>query len=384
MQKTTIVGVFEAPSYGFKKGKVVDFNEVVQSVGRVLSEIRNAYKPALRHIILGIPSVDFKMHRSRGSVAVGRADLEIGENDVLRVLEAARAVNIPHNRVLVHTLTSEFIVDGVGDIADPLGMIGGKLEVDSFIVDLFAPTIKSLTKAVEMAGGHVGSVVFEPLAIARSLLSKNQKELGSMSLDIGFGLTTLSVFEEGKLLHMGVVPVGSSHITNDIAIGLKSSIDLAEKMKTGFGHAMAKEVSSRAAIDLLKIDEQMKGQVSQKFIIDIIEARLTEILDFVHNELKTIGKAGGLPAGVVLSGGGAKLPGLVDLIKRELRLPAQVGVPDTSAFLINDSMLQDELTDPECAAVVGLMLCNEDIEEPYSAMSSYKNWWRRILNIFIP
>ena len=147
-----IIGIFEVPSSGLRKGRVVDFNDVVQSMGKLLGEVRSVSKLALKNIILGISSVDFKVHRSRGSVPVSRADLEIREDDVERVIQAARALNVPHNRMLVHAITREFVVDGVGDIADPIGMMGGKLEVDSLIIDLFSPSVKTLIKSIEMAG----------------------------------------------------------------------------------------------------------------------------------------------------------------------------------------------------------------------------------------
>lgn len=383
--KMTLLGSFEVRSSGLRKGRVSDFNEIVQSMGQLLAQVRGICKPALRDIILGLPGVDFKMHRSRGSVAVARADSEISENDIGRVLEAARAVHVPNNRMLVHTVTREFIVDGVHDIVDPLGMMGGKLEVDSLIMDLFAPSVKSLTKSIEMGGGQVESLIFEPLAISRSILSKNQKDLGVMSLDIGFGITNLSVFEDGKLLHVAAFPVGAGNITNDLAIGIKSSVDVAEKMKLAFGHALSREIPNRAQVDLAKIDPFSKGQVSRRFIIDIIEARLAEILDFVNNELKSIGRMGSLPAGVILSGGGSKMPGLVELIKRELRLPAQIGIPDLSLFEINDPALNEKLADPEFAALVGLVLWKNDIVDGVSKASYHpKEWWRRLLGLFVP
>ena len=217
----------------------------------------------------------------------------------------------------MHAITKEFVVDGIGDIRDPLGMSGNRLEVNSLIIDAFGPSIKNLTKCVEMAGVSVGGLIFSPLADSMASLSKNQKDLGVALVDVGFGTTSLCVYEENKLIHCAVFPVGSGNITNDLAIGLKTSVESAEAVKLTYGSANLKGASGREQVDLKKIDPDTRSNVSRRFIAEIIEVRLAEIFEFVNNELKIIGKASQLPVGVVLVGGGCKLSGIVDFVKEE-------------------------------------------------------------------
>jgi len=267
-----------------------------------------------------------------------------------------------------------------------MGMTGNRLEANSLIIDAFAPAIKNLNKAVETSSGGLSGLIFGPLASASAVLSKNQRQLGVVLLDIGFSTTSMCVYEDNKLLHISIFPVGCGHVTNDLAIGLKTSIEAAEAVKISYGYAMAKNVSGRDLIELSKIDSQSKNSVSRRFISEIIEMRLVEILEWANNELKHIGKAGKLPAGVVLVGGGAKMPGLVDLTKQELRLPAQIGVSDLSNFTILNGDLNTELEDPEYACCLGLLLWGkENSPTKYSSFNlSGGNFLKKIFGYFVP
>lgn len=382
--KPSLIKVFKLPSAGIRKGIVDDVAEATRSINQALAEVKKIAKNAVKNIYLGVGSHDVKIQSSRGIVAVSRADYEIYRDDVDRVVEASRAVNLPSNRMVLHALTQEFIVDGVGDIKDPIGMVGNRLEVSSLIIDAFAPTINNLTRCVEIAGGGVSGLIFGPLASARAILSKNQKDLGTVLVDIGFGKTTMSVYEENKLLQAAVFPCGSGNVTNDLAIGLKSSILVAEMIKFSFGSALAKEVSSREMIDLKKIDAVSRGTVSRRFISEIIEVRLAEIMEFVNNELKRIGRGAKLPAGAVLVGGGAKIPAVVDLAKQELRLAAQVGIPDVSAFNISSNALSSQLEDPEFACVIGLVSLGLDKMNESAVNFKGRGFLRNLLRYFIP
>ena len=346
--KPSLVRVFKSPSEGLRKGAVDDLGGVTRSINQALAEVKKISKSAIKNIYLGVSSYDVKIQSSKGIVAVSRANYEIYKDDVDRVVEASQAINLPPNRMVLHAITQEFVVDGVSDIRDPVGMIGNRLEVNSLIIDAFSPTVKNLSRCVEIAGGEIGGLVFSPLSVSRSILSKNQKELGVVLIDIGFGKTTMSVYEENKILHSAVFPIGSGNVTNDLAIGMKSSIIAAEMIKFSFGSALAREVAARELIDLRKIDPAARGSVSRRFVSEIIEVRLAEILEFVNNELKRIGRASKLPAGAVLVGGGAKMPALVELTKQELRLAAQIGIPDVSVFNLGGE-LSSQIEDPEYA-----------------------------------
>ena len=219
--KPVLVHVSKAPSSGLRKGAIVDLAEASHAVIRALTEVKKISKSAVKNIYLNIGTPQVKMQMSRGIVAVSRADTEIYQDDIDRAVRASQAVNLPQNRTIIHTLTKEFFVDGVGDIVDPLGLSGSRLEVQSIIVDAFSPHVKSLIHVVELAGGEVSGLVFGPLVAARSALSKRQRDLGVALVDIGFGTTGLSVYEENKLVGVAKFPVGSANISNDLAVGLK-------------------------------------------------------------------------------------------------------------------------------------------------------------------
>jgi cell division protein FtsA len=229
-------------------------------------------------------------------------------------------------------------------------MSGIRLEVDSQIIQASVPFIKNLTKCIMQAGLEIDDLVLAPLAAAQAVLTKKQKELGVAVIDLGGGTTGLVVFEEGDLVTTTILPIGSMHITNDLAIGMRTSVDTAEKIKLQYGQAEMREVKKDIDIDLSKIDRQEEGKVSSKHIAEIIEARLEETFDLVNKELKRINRDGQLPAGIILTGGGAKLPGVVELAKKQLRLPVVMGLPGSVATVI------DRVNDPSFATAVGLVL----------------------------
>ncbi len=377
--------VLKMPSSGMRKGVVQDLSDATQALSPVIAHIRKAAKQASSNLYLGVGANDLKVQSSIGVVAVSRADYEIYEDDVKRAIQSAQAVNLAPNRMVLHSIVKEYIVDGVRDIRDPLEMTGSRLEVSSLIIDTFQPTVKNLTKCVEILGGELGGLILGPLAASRAVLTKNQKELGVAVVDIGFGKTGMCVYEEGKLLHSAIFPVGSGNVTNDLAIGLKIPVGAAETVKLSFGSAIAREVGMRDTVELSKVDPKSKGNVTKRFITEIIEIRLAEIFELVNNELKFIGKAAHLPGGAVLVGGGSKLPGIVDLAKQELKMAVQVGVPETFSFSLANPELAAKLEDPEFACSLGLLLSGYDKAlESKSASFPVKGFLRKMLQYFAP
>ncbi len=359
--KLRIIAGFNRPSVGLRRGIVIEMDEVTKNIDELLNEVRLVSKPAVKNIYLNVGITDIRAQGSRGIIAVARANSEIHEDDIERVIQASQAINLPPNRMIIHTITREFIVDGVSDIRDPLGMLGSRLEVSSLIIDAFSPAVKNLIKCVETAGGGISGLFFNPLASSQPILTKNQKELGVVLIDIGFATTSIAVFEENKLFHTSIFPIGSGHITNDLAIALKIPVEIAEKIKVNYGCVLPKSVSSRESVDLKKISENLSGAPSRKFIAEVIESRVQEIFELVNNDLKLIGKVARLPAGVVLTGGGAKLPGLADLARQELKLSAQIGLPRPSLFEIKSGDLNEYIESPEYALVLGLVMWSKEL-----------------------
>lgn len=354
--------VFAEPSAGVRKGTIVDLPDALTALTRAFERIRKIAPQALKNVYVGVGTPQVKVQQSRGIVAVSRADNEIYEEDVNRVVKASQAVTVGANRIVVHNISREFIVDGVGDIAHPVGLSGSRLEVVSVITDVFEPHVKVLVQLVETAGARIGGLVVGPLAASRAALSKTQKGLGTALLDIGFGTTGLCLYEEDKLADVANFPVGAGNVTKDIAVGLKIPIEAAEEVKLRYGYAIARELNPKEAIDLRKFSPDARGRVSRRFVAEIIESRLTEILEFVGEALRLSGKANELAGGAVLVGGGAKIPGITDLVKQELKLSSHIGCAIRDEWGVESGEHEETLEDPSFVCALGIALWGVDEE----------------------
>lgn len=346
----SIIGVGEAPATGLRRGVIVDIEEAVSSISTALEKAERMTGIPTEHAVVSVGGAHVSSLESHGVIAVSRADGEITENDIVRVIDASQAIQIPTNREILHVIPKDFAVDGQAGIKDPVGMTGIRLEVDSQIIEASIPFIKNLTKCVMQAGIDIDDLVLAPLAASQSVLTRRQKELGVVLIELGGGTTGVVAFEESELLHTSILPVGADHITNDIAIGLRTAVDVAEIIKLEYGTAAPGIIKKDEVINLSKIDKHEDGQVSRHHLAEIIQARLEEIFAMVNKELKSVGRDGQLPAGAVLTGGGAKMAGVVELAKKELRLPVQIGFP------LNISTIIDRVDDPSYATAVGLVL----------------------------
>lgn len=345
-----IIGAVEVPSSGISKGTITNLEEAVSSISMALEQAERITGLPINKAWVGITGSHIISQESRGVVGVARSDGEIREEDVDRAIEAARTVATPTNYEIIHVIPKSFIVDGQRGIKDPVGMNGIRLEVDALIIQGLSSQIKNLTKCVYRTGLDIEDVVFSILATAEAVVSERQKDLGVAVLNIGASTTSLVVFEEGDVLHTAVLPIGSDHITSDIAIGLRTSIEIAEQVKLHFATCKPEDVSKKEEINLGELGSPEEEIVGRRFVADITEARVQEIFEMVDKELIAADRSGMLPAGVVLTGGGAKLDGILEAAKTNLRLPAALGTP------IGVTSVIDRSADPALSTAIGLVL----------------------------
>jgi cell division protein FtsA len=324
--KLHIIGAAEAPSAGVHRGIVTSIEEVISSLSQALEEIERLIGVPIKHSWVGITSPDVVAQPSRGVISVAKADGEISSADVTRVIDAARTIAVPLNYDILHVIPRSFTVDGQPGVRDPVGMTGLRLEVDTQIIHGANSHLKNITKAVYRTGIDIDDVVLSILATGAAVTTVQQRELGVAVINIGGATTSVVVYEQGDVIHTAVIPIGSEHITNDLAIGLRTPIDVAEKVKLSYGHCVAKAVPKKEKISLSELGGE-EETVSLHFVAEIIEARVLEILENVEKELIVVKRQGLLPAGIVCTGGGSKLSGLIDLTKHTLRLPATLGYP---------------------------------------------------------
>ncbi len=346
-----ILGVGTAPSHGLRRGMVVDMEETINDVSVAVQRAEAMAGTKLKRAYVAVNGLHIKNQISRGVIAVSRPDNEICQSDIDRVLQAASVVSLPANREIVHVVPRNFIIDGTENVKNPLGMKGVRLEAEVLIIDGLSPYLRNIVKCVNENGVEVAGLVFAPLAASLSSLDKNQREYGVMHLDFGGGTSTLTVFQEADLVHSAVLPIGSRHITNDLAMALRTSMDIAEKIKLEHATSGSQEdLRRKETIDLSGLMGEQGFVLPKKQLSRVVDARVDEFMDLVTTELKKSSRSGMLPAGVVVSGGGALLPGLLAVIKDTLRLPVRLARP-----LHLDGVV-DTAADPSFAVATGLVL----------------------------
>ena len=345
-----ILGVGIAESRGMRRGAVIDVNDAADSIAEAVEKAEQMSGESVKGAIVSIGGAGITVTESQGVIAIGRADGEVNEDDVIRVIEAAQAVSIPTNNEIIHVIPRSFRLDDQRGIKEPVGLRGVRLEVDAVIVEAPSTHVKNLTSAMERADVIISDFIIEPLAAAESTLTKKQKELGVVLINLGASTTSIAVYEEGELFHTAVLPVGSDFITHDIAIGLRTEINIAQKIKFEYGSANMNSIGKKDMIDLSHIDESETEPIYHYHVLEIIQARLDEIFDLVVKELESIGKDQLLPAGAVLTGGGAHMPHIVEFAKDKLRLPVTIGQPANLLGVV------DHVDDSSYATIIGLVL----------------------------
>ncbi len=348
-EELQILGAAEFPSEGVQKGVISSIEDVVSSISACLERVERMVGVPVDNAWVGISGLHVLSQTSKGVIAVSKANNEITEEDVSRAVEAARSIATPLNYEVLHVLPKQYTVDGQTGIKDPTSMTGVRLEVDTQIILGSSAQIKNLTKAVYRSGLDIEDLVLSIIATAETVVTKRQKELGVMVVNIGGATTSMAVFEEGQLLHTSIIPLGSQLVSNDLAVGLRTSVDVAEKVKIEHGDCRVDLVTKKEEVDLFELGSGEHELVKKKYVTEIVSARMEEILQKVDAELRKLQRSGLLPAGVVFTGGGAKIPGLIELSKKVLRLPSNLGYP------INIISVTDKVNDLGFATAVGLV-----------------------------
>lgn len=361
--KPSVIGHGSAANQGMRKGVVVHTDDVAEAIVQAVTEAERVSGMRISQATLNINGIHVSGMNSKGVIAISAANREITDDDRLRVEEAAAVVKLPPNREIIQVFAKNYSLDGQPNIKSPVGMHGVRLEVDTHIVSASTPNVRNLNMALDKAQIRPNNMVVSSLAAAEAVLSRQQKEAGTVLLDIGAGTTNIIIVEDGEVQHVAVLPIGGVHITNDLAIGLKTDLDIAESIKlkhAALGH------SGQAKKGVVYVErgverERERHAFKAADVYMIVEARMEELFEYVNKELQKIHRAKKLPGGVVLVGGVARLPGVADFAREQLELPARIGRLQPLAGLI------DTVDDPAYATAVGLMLLDMLIPAPAMA-----------------
>lgn len=346
-----IVGASQTESRGIKKGQIVDIEEAVEAS---ITSIEGAERMAgynLDSAYVSIGGAHIHSQNSHGVVAVSDPNGEITDGDVDRAIEAASAVSLPVSREAIFVVPREFIVDGEAGVKDAIGMSGVRLEVDTHIVSAASAALKNVKKAVGEVGIRIEEMVFSGIASAEAVLTSTEKELGCVLIDVGGGTTSIAAYIDGAIAYSGVIPIGAKNVTNDLAIGLRVSLETAEKIKIALSEKRKKDIDEADELDLAALNITEIKKISKKTLTEgIIRPRLNEIFSMVKIELEKEGIINRIPSGAIITGGGAETAGVADSAKRVLSLPVRIGLPKGVGGLI------DDVITPSFSTCVGLLL----------------------------
>jgi cell division protein FtsA len=339
-----------AESKGWRKGQIVNLDLAVSSIRRAVEEAESIVSVPVESALIGVAGTHVRGVNSRGGITMGTRPRDVQRDDVRRAIEAARGVTLPEDREVLHVLPQEFFLDAHDNIRDAIGMVGQRLEANVHIVTASGSATQNIVTAVNRAGVRVDDTVLEPLASAESCMTQDERELGACLLDIGGGTTELVAFAGGVVRHTVAIPVGGDHFTNDLAVGLRTPIPEAEKIKREHACVFRAMLSQDDPIEIASVGDRPPRTVYARMLADIAEPRAQELLMLVRDELRRGGVESQIPAGLVLTGGGAHLRGLCELAEKIFNLPVRVASPRGLEGM------SEEVSQPEYATAVGLIL----------------------------
>jgi cell division protein FtsA len=349
----SIIGVGTSKNYGMRKGAVVHVDDVAQAISEAVSEAERMAGVRINGATINVNGAHINSQPSHGTVAISNPDRQISNDDRLRAEDTAAVVHLPDNREIIQVFAKNYKIDGQDNIKDPVGMQGVRLEVDTLVVTVGTPLLRTLDSALEKAQMNIHHHTVSSIAAAEAVLDRHQKESGTAVVDIGAGTTNLVIIEEGEVEHLAVIPIGSKKLTDDLAIGLKTDLEIAEEVKLIHGTLDF----SKAPAELISVEHGGKRhQYSERVARFVIEARMEELFDQIDREFKKVGKSRKLPGGVVLVGATAKMPGLAEYARDRLQLPVKIGT------IKGVSGLVDTINSPEYATAVGLMMLDMILE----------------------
>lgn len=340
-----------AESKGLRKGLIVNLDSAVSSIRRAVDEAEGVANVPVEEAIIGVAGSHVRGVNSRGGITLGQRPRDIEREDVRRAVDAARNISLPEDREVLHVLPHEFIVDTQAGIHDAIGMVGQRLEANVHVVTSSVAATQNLVTAANKAGILINDTVLEPLASAEACLTQDERDMGCCLLDIGGGTTELIVYGGGVVRHTSAVPIGGDHFSNDLAVGLRTPIPEAERIKRRYGCAASALMKENGAIEITSVGDRPPRTIFAHMLTDIIEPRAMELLSLIRDDLQRAGLDGQIAAGFVLAGGGARLHGLDELAERSFHLPVRVAEPKGLADL------PEQVAQPEYATVVGLVLC---------------------------
>jgi cell division protein FtsA len=343
-----VIGIGSAPSDGLRKGVVIDIDRTVRSVTTAVEEAERMSGYKVRSAFVGVSGSHISSQNSRGMVAIS-GHRDVGHDDTLRAIEAARAVNIPNTREILHVIPRGYVVDGQAGVRDPIGMTAVRLEVETHIVTAATTSVQNLSKCVQRAGVEIDELVLAPLATAEAVLTDEDRELGVALLDMGGDTTDVAVFQEGSIVHAATIPIGGRSVTSDLGIVLRVAPDSAETIKLRHGTALPLEVDPDEVVQITSIGEDLPHGVTRRHIAEIVQSRIRELLDLAAAEIEAAGATNRLQAGLVLTGGASLLPGLGRAARDQLGMAARVTGPRGLGGLT------DQISTPQYAASSGLL-----------------------------
>lgn len=347
--ETRILGVGVAPSAGLTRGMVDNIREATEAIRASVEKAERASGTRILSAFVGLSGAQVESVNNRGIVAVPDRSRPISQDDIARALEGAKIISVPSNREILHVLPRFYVVDGQDNVSDPLGMYGQRLDVEAHIITVASSALANLSKVVEAAGVQVDEIVLQPLAGAEAVLTPEEKRQGVILADIGGGCTDISVFVEGTIQHTATIPVGGNHVTRDLVVGMRCPYHSAEEAKEHYGHALPSMVDPEQTIEIEAFGAERQRAYERRMICQIIQARCEEILEMIVTEVGRATEIELVSAGLVLTGGSARLPGFDLLAEQVTRLPARIGMPSHIFGLV------DELHDPAYATAVGLL-----------------------------